>query len=84
MLAVPDVRNPAWALGMLVRIDDSAIGQVTQYAYDFAGNRLRELTTQNGTLVQNNHTSYDALGRIVRVADGRYDVRTEYDEPSWV
>ncbi|WP_093561516.1 calcium-binding protein [Pseudoduganella namucuonensis] len=63
----------------LVRIDDLANDQSSTYAYDLAGNRLREKTLARGLVVQDNHIAYDALNRMTRVADGRYDIGIGYD-----
>jgi YD repeat-containing protein len=65
--------------GLLTRIDDAALGQVTEYRYDLAGNRLREKTAQQGRVVQDNHLGYDTQGRLVSVDDGRYSLRYTYD-----
>jgi YD repeat-containing protein len=65
--------------GLLTRIDDAALGQVTEYRYDLAGNRLREKTSQQGRVAQDNHLGYDTQGRLVSVDDGRYSVRYTYD-----
>jgi YD repeat-containing protein len=50
------------AAGQLVRIDDSKTSTVSTYAYDMAGRRVRETTTKNGNVYQDNHIAYDALG----------------------
>jgi len=65
--------------GLLTRIDDTALGQVTEYRYDLAGNRVREKTTQQGVVVQDNHLGYDTQGRLVSVDDSRYSIRYAYD-----
>jgi YD repeat-containing protein len=70
--------------GLLTKIVDRISGQVTRYAYDLAGNRTREKTSieSNGRqtkVLQDNHITYDRLGRMTRVADSRYVATFEYD-----
>jgi YD repeat-containing protein len=67
------------AAGHLVSVDDIGIGQVTTYAYDAAGNHVRETTTQGGVVYQDNHLAYDTLGRLADLADSRYHLMFEYD-----
>ena len=52
------------AAGQLTRIHDAATGKITDYAYDHAGNRVRERMAQGGAVYQNNRIAYDALGRL--------------------
>ncbi|ROZ61893.1 DUF4214 domain-containing protein, partial [Ramlibacter sp. WS9] len=96
-----DLQNLAYtydnASGLLVKIEDkaatnvdaSAAVQVTQYAYDAAGNRTREKTSAQKTVSgqvseldvsQDNHNTYDRLGRLIGVRDSRYDVTFRYDQ----
>ncbi|WP_426317947.1 hypothetical protein [Pseudoduganella sp. R-43] len=63
----------------LMRIDDLTNNKVTSYAYDLAGNHLRERTEAGGRVVQNNSIEYDQLGRMVHVGDGRFDLQITYD-----
>jgi YD repeat-containing protein len=70
--------------GKLTRIEDSATGTTTTYAYDPAGNRVMEKTVVKvdgvqPTVIQNNRISYDQLGRMSRVTDSRFDVKFSYD-----
>ena len=80
--------------GLLTKIEDRAqiwgnaaspnATKVTQYAYDLAGNRIRERTAikSNGKEVgvfQDNHLAYDALNRLTDAADERYRMKIEYD-----
>jgi YD repeat-containing protein len=67
------------AAGRLARIDDTATGTTTAYAYDAAGNRLTETTVKAGQVLQDNHLAWDALGRLRLVGDSRYSVRYDYD-----
>ena len=63
----------------LMRIEDLTNNKVTSYAYDLAGNHLRERTEAGGRVVQNNSIEYDQLGRMVHVGDGRFDLQITYD-----
>ncbi|MFZ6646154.1 DUF4214 domain-containing protein [Undibacterium sp. TJN25] len=74
----------------LAEIYDTVSGQKTDYSYDFAGHRVAEKTVAvvpsynspsdtTTRVVQDIHTQYDALGRIARVDDGRYDIQYDYD-----
>jgi len=63
----------------LLGVEDIANMQLTTYAYDLAGNRLREQTVAKGRVVQNNYISYDQLNRIKHVTDGRFNVEIGYD-----
>jgi YD repeat-containing protein len=65
--------------GHVTQITDNALGQVTQYAYDAAGNRIHEVTMQNGVVYQDNHLAYDALNRLRRVEDGNVSIVYDYD-----
>ncbi|PCE23749.1 hypothetical protein BWP39_29150 [Paraburkholderia acidicola] len=67
------------AAGQLIRIDDTALGQRTDYAYNAAGARVREKTTQGGVVYQDSHLAYDALGRLRDVADTRVHLTIDYD-----
>ena len=52
---------------------------MSTYAYDVAGNKVRERTVTNGVTYQDNHLAYDALGRLRDVADGRVHISIDYD-----
>jgi len=67
------------AAGQVTKIYDAAIGQVTDYAYDHAGNKVRERTTQGGGVYQNNIMAYDALGRLRQVSDSYLRQIIDYD-----
>ncbi|QNB08849.1 LysM peptidoglycan-binding domain-containing protein [Herbaspirillum frisingense] len=67
------------AAGQVTRIDDNAIGQVTIYAYDLAGDRVQEKTIQGGVVYQDNHLAYDALKRLRWSGDNRVTVNYTYD-----
>ncbi|MFJ4294218.1 hypothetical protein ACIP1U_31315 [Cupriavidus sp. NPDC089707] len=72
----------AWgydAAGQVTTISDYAIGQTTTYAYDLAGNRVREKTVQGGAVYQDNFLAYDALNRLRDVADGHVHISFQYD-----
>jgi len=72
------------AAGQLLSITDDALDQVTTYAYDLAGHRVRELVerkvdnTRVETL-QDNHEAYDTLGRLIYAADNRVQMTMAYD-----
>lgn len=65
--------------GQNIAIIDNALSQVSTYAYDVAGNKVRERTVTNGVTYQDNHLAYDALGRLRDVADGRVHISIDYD-----
>ncbi|HEX6363015.1 MAG TPA: LysM peptidoglycan-binding domain-containing protein, partial [Albitalea sp.] len=85
------------AAGRLTRVDalvehDAQYGvdirQLTTYAYDHAGRRIRERTAQTTRLddgrwvdavYQDNHLGYDARGQLRDIADGRAHVSLAYD-----
>ncbi|WP_420997910.1 LysM peptidoglycan-binding domain-containing protein [Cupriavidus sp. 30B13] len=56
------------------------IEQVTTYAYDLAGNHVREKTVQGGVVYQDNFLGYDALNRLRDVADGQVHISFQYDK----
>lgn len=68
--------------GQLIKVNDDSIplSHETRYAYDLAGNRLREYTKIGNDVYQDNHMAYDALGRMRWVSDGRAMVNIEYDK----
>jgi len=68
------------AAGQMTMIRDYAIDQVTTYAYDLAGNHVREKTVQQGTTYQDNFLAYDALNRLRDVADGSVHITIDYDK----
>lgn len=67
--------------GQQTSIYDAALLKGTTYAYDLAGNRIRERTVQyaNQLVYQDNHMAYDAQGRLRDVYDGRMHVTIDYD-----
>ncbi|MBJ7308998.1 LysM peptidoglycan-binding domain-containing protein, partial [Rugamonas sp. CCM 8940] len=78
--------------GQLVSIVDTttavngyqALVRETAYAYDFAGNRVRERTAQGGKLFADNRQTYDALHRLVGVGmadigQGAQSIGYQYD-----
>lgn len=67
------------AAGQLTRVNDSSLAQVSEYAYDLAGRRVLERTTQGGVVYQDNRLAYDTLGRLRDVSDGRARVQIAYD-----
>ncbi|MDB5842690.1 MAG: repeat protein, partial [Herminiimonas sp.] len=67
------------AAGQQTQATDHALGQATTYAYNLAGQRVLEKTVQDGITYQESHLSYDALGRLRRVSDGRVDLTYDYD-----
>jgi len=67
------------AAGQVTRIYDAAIGQITDYSYDHAGNKVRERTSQGGGVYQNNIMAYDALGRLRQVSDNYLRQNIDYD-----
>ncbi len=66
--------------GQLTRITDASLNQITTYAYDAAGHRIREKTVQNGTVYQDNQLGYDAQGRLQWVRDASATIDIEYDK----
>lgn len=67
------------AAGQVLELEDRAQHQVSSWAYDRAGRHVRETTVQDGSVFQDNHLAYDALGRLRDVADGRLHLGIEYD-----
>ncbi|WP_374428136.1 LysM peptidoglycan-binding domain-containing protein [Ideonella dechloratans] len=67
------------AVGQIIKIGDSTLGEVTTYAYDLAGRHLREKVLRNGQMFQDNHLSYDTLGRLIDSADDRAHLTFQYD-----
>jgi YD repeat-containing protein len=65
--------------GQMTRITDGSLGKVTDYAYDHAGNKVRERTAQGTTVYQSNVMAYDALGRLREVSDGYLRETIDYD-----
>jgi YD repeat-containing protein len=62
--------------------------ETTDYSYDLAGNQIAEVETlstagsstgQPSQVVQYTHTAYDAMNRVVKIEDSRYDVSYTYD-----
>ncbi|WP_434644479.1 LysM peptidoglycan-binding domain-containing protein [Achromobacter piechaudii] len=67
------------AAGQMTRITDGSLSKVTDYAYDHAGNKVRERTAQGTTVYQSNVMAYDALGRLREVSDGYLRETIDYD-----
>lgn len=67
------------AANQLISIVDTGVGRTTEYRYDTAGRRARELITVNGVLHQDTRTEYDELGRISHLSGLGYSVDYEYD-----
>jgi YD repeat-containing protein len=75
------------ANGALVRVDNSALSAVdsswwtesTEYAYDAAGNRIRETYIKNGETHLDAVATFDALNRVLTVNDARYNLTYTYD-----
>jgi len=65
--------------GRLLKITDKSLKQVTEYAYDLGGRHVREKTTQDGVVYQDNVIAYDAMGRMRSVSDGRMSIDIQYD-----
>ncbi|WP_395688963.1 LysM peptidoglycan-binding domain-containing protein [Caenimonas koreensis] len=70
--------------GQMTQIVDAANGvQTTDYTYDLSGHKLSEKValTQDGVriTVQDNHMSYDSLGRLRWMADDHIQARMDYD-----
>lgn len=69
--------------GQLIRITDAGNNQpvqITTMAYDLAGRHLRERVERGGIVYQDNHLSYDTLGRLVDSADNRSRLSFSYDK----
>src|SRR5262249_2380793 len=71
------------AAGNLTEIHDYAEDQITQYAYDLAGNHISESVTQHGILSQSNILAYDTNNRLRNVqatsSQGTMTINIEYD-----
>ncbi|KQV92819.1 calcium-binding protein [Rhizobacter sp. Root1221] len=68
------------AAGELIKVTDHALNQVTEFSYDLAGRHVREKTTQDGVVYQDNTMGYDEVGRLRHVSDGRMSIDLEYDD----
>lgn len=70
-------------LGQVLTIQDVGTTTNTYYQYDAAGNRLTESVIQirntHLEVLQDNHLSYDKLGRLSQVETGRYGLKYLYD-----
>jgi len=66
--------------GQLIKTVDGATGKEARYAYDLAGNKLREYLKVGDNVYQDNHMAYDTLGRMRWVSDGRALLNIEYDK----
>jgi YD repeat-containing protein len=67
------------AAGQLLKVTDATLGQTTTNAYDMAGRHVREKVVVNGEMFQDNHLSYDILGRLIDSADDRAHLTFQYD-----
>lgn len=67
------------AAGQMTRITDATLSKVTDYAYDHAGNRVRERTAVGTAVYQSNIMAYDALGRLREVSDSYVRQSIDYD-----
>jgi YD repeat-containing protein len=71
------------AAGQLTGIDDLATDAHTRYAYDLAGHRVRENTTQilggQRIVAQDNTLAYDNVGRLRWAGDGTVFAHFNYD-----
>lgn len=84
--ASQDIRYAYYANGFVQSVTDLAVGNISEYGYDDAGNRVDEAYFQltadgqrNGNY-QNATLSYDELNRLVGVRDANFfDIRYEYD-----
>jgi YD repeat-containing protein len=65
--------------GRLVRYRGHHGASITTYAYDKAGNKVAERFEQRGVVYQDNHMSYDILGRLTQVVDARHHMDIKYD-----
>lgn len=78
-----DVRTSYNQLGQVLTIQDVGTTTNTYYQYDAAGNRLTESVIQvrntHIEVLQDNHLSYDKLGRLSQVETGRYGLKYLYD-----
>ncbi|MFZ6781341.1 DUF4214 domain-containing protein [Undibacterium sp. Ji83W] len=78
-----DIKTTYNQLGQVLTIQDAGTSTYTYYQYDVAGNRLSENVTQvNNThvsVLQDNHLSYDKLGRLAVVQTDRYSLTYAYD-----
>ncbi|KQV92859.1 hypothetical protein ASC87_27270 [Rhizobacter sp. Root1221] len=77
--ANPQIVNAYDAAGQVTKITDLSLNQVTEFTYDLAGRHVREKTTQDGVVYQNNMLAYDNVGRLRHVADGRMSLDIDYD-----
>ncbi|MFZ6876519.1 DUF4214 domain-containing protein, partial [Undibacterium sp. Di27W] len=72
-------------LGQVASISDVVTNTNTVYQYDVAGNRLTESVTRLNAegkvidVLQDNHLTYDKLGRLTKVETGRYLLMYSYD-----
>ena len=75
--------DKAGQMTQLLQAVDATHTRQTNYAYDLAGEHLRETTAQGTStamvVVQDNHLSYDALGRLMDSADESVHVSYGYD-----
>ena len=67
--------------GYVKNITDRGTGKVSTYEYDNNGNRIFEgYMADNGQFAfQQQRVTYDAMNRVVRISDPRYDILYEYD-----
>ena len=74
-----NIQTTYYENGLVKTVRDLATGGVTSYEYDRSLNRNREGYSKNGVVYQDNRIRFDALGRITRVQDLRYDMTLGYD-----
>jgi YD repeat-containing protein len=67
------------AAGNMTQASDIPDNKVTTYVYDAANRHLAEKTQISGTVYQDNHMAYDAMGRLVDSSDGSVHVWYQYD-----
>jgi YD repeat-containing protein len=65
--------------GQVRKIVDNSLKQVTEYTYDLSGRHVREKTTQDAVVYQDNLLAYDSMGRLRHVGDGRMSIDIEFD-----
>lgn len=77
-----NIRFEYFGDGTLKKIQDVALGTVTNYGYDLNGNKTFEgYQNANGsTVYQSSNATYDELGRIKSITDTRYTVTYTYDK----
>jgi len=79
-----DIDYSYYGNGYVKNIADRGTGKVATYEYDNNGNRIFEgYMADNGQFAfQQQRVTYDAMNRVVRISDPRYDIVYEYDAQS--